>query len=77
MYIYCWVTFSADVILKYFPFFQKAGFKILCKLSPKASLQEYQTFLFLGKKKNIIILSSAELAQIAANVKLVNPCHDE
>ena len=64
----CRVKFSADNILKYF--FLKIGFVISCKLSSKGSVWNFKVcccffffVLFFSKnKKNIINLSSADLA---------------
>ena len=56
--------FSADDILKCFSYFsQKTGFDISCKLSLIETICMKYQILFYGKnKKNIINLSSAELA---------------
>ena len=52
---------SADDILKYFSL--KTGFDISCKLSPMETIcMKCQILLTGKKKKNIINLSSAELA---------------
>ena len=66
-----WVKISADDILKYFfLFYQKIEFDISCKLSPLETIcMKCQTY-FLGKiRKNTIILSFAEYAQIVVKVK--------
>ena len=54
--------FSADDILKYFFLFsQKTGFDILCKLSPLETIcMKCQNLFSEKKKKNIMLLSSAE-----------------
>ena len=59
------IKFSADSILKYFSYFsQEKGFDISCKLSPLETIFMKCQILFSGKyKKNIINLSSAELAK--------------
>ena len=58
------VKFSADDILKYADFPQKTGFDISWKLSPWETIRMKCQILFSRKnKKNIISLSSAELAQ--------------
>ena len=56
---------SADDFLKYFSYFsQKTGFDISCKLSPMEIFYMKCQILFFGKnKKNVINLSSAELAK--------------
>ena len=59
--------FSADAILIYFYFSQKTGFDILCKLSPLETICMKCHILFPGK--NIINLSSTELAQRVVMVK--------
>ena len=52
----------------YFP--QKTGFDISCKLSPMETICIKCQIMFSGKnKKNVIILSSAELAQRVVKVK--------
>ena len=51
-------------------FFQKTEFDISCKLSPLETICMKCQILFSGKnKKNIINLSSAELAQGVVKVK--------
>ena len=60
-----WVKFSADNILKHFSnFSQNTGFDISCKLSLMETICMKCQILFSEKnKKNIINLSSAELAK--------------
>ena len=60
---------TTDNILKYFShLFQKTGFDISCKLSPKETVcLKYQT---LFSKKNIIKLLSVEFAMRMVKVKL-------
>ena len=62
---------SADDILKYFSYFsQKIDFDISCKLSLKETIcMKYQSLLSGKNKKNIISLSSAELAHRLIKVK--------
>ena len=66
-----WVKFSADYILKYFSQFSlKSGFDISCKLSPMETICMKCQILFSGKnKKNVINLSSVELAKTVVKVK--------
>ena len=63
----------------FFYFFQKTGSDISCKLSPVETICMKCQNLFSGEnKKNIIYLSSAELAQRVETVKLwkTGPEHD-
>ena len=54
----------------FFLILQKTGFDISCKLSPMKIICMQCQILFSGKnKKNIINLSSAELAQRVVKVK--------
>ena len=71
-----WVKFSADDILKYFPYFsQKTGFDISCKLSPMETICIKCKILLSGKKKkNITNLLSAENAQRVVKVKQLGIC---
>ena len=65
--------FSADDLLKYFSYFsQKTGFDISCKLSLIETIcMKYQILFYGENKKNIINLSSAELAQRVIKVNEV------
>ena len=64
-------SFSADDILKYFPYFyQKTGFDISCKLSPMETICRQCQSLTSGKnKKNAISMSSVELAKRVVKFK--------
>ena len=73
--VYClYLTFStldkfSDDILKYFP--QRLGFDISGKLSPTERIcQKCQILFPVRNKKNIINLSSAELAKGVVKVNL-------
>ena len=61
----CWVKVSAEAILQHLSyFFQKIGFDISCKLSPKETICMKCQSLFSGKnKKNIVKLLSVEFVQ--------------
>ena len=53
--------------------FQKSEYDVSCKLSPMETICMKCQIMFSGKnKKNIINLSSAELAQRVVKVKLCN-----
>ena len=67
-----WVILSADDILKYVSYFsQKTGFDISCKLpSVETICMKYQILFSRNNKKNIISLSSAQLAQRVVTVKV-------
>ena len=58
-------------MLKYFSYFpQETDFDISCKLSPMETICTKCQIMFTGEnKKNIINLSSAELAHRAVKVK--------
>ena len=60
----CWVKISADSVLKYFFFF------FFFSEDSKETVCMKCQILFSGKKKNIIILSSVELAQRVVKMKL-------
>ena len=54
--------FSADDIVKYFSYgYQKTGFDISCKLTPKEIICIKHQSLFSGENKKYISLTSAKL----------------
>ena len=67
-----WVKFSADHILKCFYFFQKTGFDISANniVSHGNNLHELSNPVSWKNKKNIVNLSSAELAQRVVKVNI-------